>query len=73
MIRLAVFLVDGLRTAEDVVQDAFAAICRRHGSRLDSLQDAHAYLHTSEVNAANPRSQAGNRSRAPQGGPGVPF
>ncbi|MEU8823219.1 sigma-70 family RNA polymerase sigma factor [Streptomyces sp. NPDC048636] len=52
MIRLAVSLVDDRHTAEDVVQEAFAAVCRRHGSRLDSLQDAHAYLHTAVVNGA---------------------
>ncbi|WP_432588236.1 sigma-70 family RNA polymerase sigma factor [Streptomyces sp. HD1123-B1] len=52
MVRLAVSLVDDRHTAEDVVQDAFAAVCRRHGARLDSLQDAHAYLHTAVINAA---------------------
>ncbi|MEV0278054.1 sigma-70 family RNA polymerase sigma factor [Streptomyces sp. NPDC050610] len=52
MVRLAVFLVDDRHTAEDVVQDAFTAVCRRHGASLDDLQDAAAYLHTAVVNAA---------------------
>ncbi|KOG85425.1 RNA polymerase, partial [Streptomyces varsoviensis] len=52
MVRLAVFLVDDRHTAEDVVQDAFTAVCRRHGAALDDLQDAAAYLHTAVVNAA---------------------
>ncbi|OEU96239.1 SigE family RNA polymerase sigma factor [Streptomyces oceani] len=52
MVRLAVFLVDDRHTAEDVVQDAFAAVCRRHGTALDDLNDAAAYLRTAVVNAA---------------------
>lgn len=52
MVRLALFLVDDLHTAEDVVQDAFAAVCRTHGTSLDGLQDPGAYLHTAVVNAA---------------------
>ncbi|WP_326767125.1 sigma-70 family RNA polymerase sigma factor [Streptomyces sp. NBC_01591] len=52
MVRLALFLVDDLHTAEDVVQDAFAAVCRSHGTSLDGLQDPGAYLHTAVVNAA---------------------
>ncbi|MEU2873252.1 sigma-70 family RNA polymerase sigma factor [Streptomyces olivoreticuli] len=52
MVRLALFLVDDLHTAEDVVQDAFAAICRTHGTSLDGLQDPGAYLHTAVVNAS---------------------
>ncbi|RYJ30817.1 RNA polymerase ECF-subfamily sigma factor [Streptomyces sp. L-9-10] len=52
MVRLALFLVDDLHTAEDVVQDAFAAVCRHHGTSLDGLQDPAAYLHTAVVNAA---------------------
>ncbi|MDH6130332.1 sigma-70 family RNA polymerase sigma factor [Kitasatospora sp. GP82] len=52
MVRLARFLVDDLHTAEDVVQDAFAAVCRTHGTSLDGLQDPGAYLHTAVVNAA---------------------
>ncbi|MCD2466428.1 sigma-70 family RNA polymerase sigma factor [Streptomyces sp. MBT42] len=52
MVRLALFLVDDLHTAEDVVQDAFAAVCRTYGTSLHGLQDPGAYLHTAVVNAA---------------------
>jgi RNA polymerase sigma-70 factor (sigma-E family) len=52
LVRLAVLLVDDLPTAEDVVQDAFTALFRRHGRRLASLDDPEAYLRTSVVNAA---------------------
>ncbi|MFE7428076.1 RNA polymerase sigma factor [Streptomyces sp. NPDC057545] len=52
MVRLALFLVDDLHTAEDVVQDAFAAVCRMYGTSLDGLQDPGAYLYTAVVNAA---------------------
>ncbi|MFR9787448.1 RNA polymerase sigma factor [Streptomyces sp. MB22_4] len=52
LVRLAVLLVDDLPTAEDVVQDAFTALFRRHGHRLASLDDPEAYLRTSVVNAA---------------------
>ncbi|MEU0845151.1 SigE family RNA polymerase sigma factor [Streptomyces sp. NPDC005962] len=76
MIRLAVFLVDDPHTAEDVVQDAFAAVCRRHGARLDDLQDAHAYLHTAVVNAARSVLRRRRTARAytpPYQGPGAPV
>jgi RNA polymerase sigma-70 factor (sigma-E family) len=52
MVRLALFLVDDLHTAEDVVQDAFTAVYRRHGSTLGDLNDAAAYLTTAVCNAA---------------------
>ena len=52
LVRLAMLLVDDLPTAEDVVQDAFAALLRRHGRRLAGLEDAEAYLRTSVVNTA---------------------
>ncbi|GAA3162090.1 MULTISPECIES: RNA polymerase sigma factor [Streptomyces] len=52
MVRLAVLLVDDRATAEDVVQDAFTALCRRHGERLEEVDNALAYLRTSVVNAA---------------------
>ncbi|WP_037860413.1 RNA polymerase sigma factor [Streptomyces sp. NRRL S-340] len=52
LVRLAVLLVDDLPTAEDVVQDAFTALLRRHGHRLERLDDPEAYLRTSVVNAA---------------------
>ncbi|MEU2379388.1 RNA polymerase sigma factor [Streptomyces misionensis] len=52
LVRLAVLLVDDLPTAEDVVQDAFTALLRRHGHRLAALDDPEAYLRTSVVNTA---------------------
>ncbi|MYQ69053.1 SigE family RNA polymerase sigma factor [Streptomyces sp. SID4950] len=52
LVRLALLLVDDLPTAEDVVQDAFAALMRRHGRRLAELDDPEAYLRTSVINAA---------------------
>ncbi|MEU1466196.1 SigE family RNA polymerase sigma factor [Streptomyces sp. NPDC005727] len=52
LVRLAVLLVDDVPTAEDVVQDAFTALFRRHGHRLGSLDDPEAYLRTSVVNGA---------------------
>ncbi|MFD8809134.1 SigE family RNA polymerase sigma factor [Streptomyces sp. NPDC059597] len=76
MVRLAAFLVDDLHTAEDVVQDAFAAVCRRHGERLDNVQDAHAYLHTAVVNAARSVLRRRRTARAytpPYQGPGAPV
>ncbi|MET7288838.1 SigE family RNA polymerase sigma factor [Streptomyces sp. NPDC005573] len=76
MVRLAAFLVDDLHTAEDVVQDAFAAVCRRHGERLDDLQNAHAYLHTAVVNAARSVLRRRRTARAytpPHQGPGAPV
>ncbi len=45
-------LVDDLPTAEDVVQDAFTALFRRHGGTLAGLADPEAYLRTSVVNGA---------------------
>ncbi|MFF3560888.1 RNA polymerase sigma factor [Streptomyces sp. NPDC002574] len=52
LVRLALFLVDDLPTAEDVVQDAFAALYRRHGERLAGVDDPEAYVRTSVVNGA---------------------
>ncbi|MEU6325902.1 SigE family RNA polymerase sigma factor [Streptomyces sp. NPDC047049] len=52
MVRLAVLLVDDRATAEDVVQDAFAALYKRHGERLGEVDNALAYLRTAVVNAA---------------------
>ncbi|GAA2698153.1 hypothetical protein ACFY9G_37225 [Streptomyces anthocyanicus] len=39
LVRLAVLLVDEVPTAEDVVQDAFTAVYRRHGPRLRGLDN----------------------------------
>ncbi|UZJ30324.1 RNA polymerase sigma factor [Streptomyces endophytica] len=52
MVRLAVLLVDDRATAEDVVQDAFTALYKRHGERLADVDNALAYLRTAVVNAA---------------------
>ncbi|MEU4609209.1 SigE family RNA polymerase sigma factor [Streptomyces umbrinus] len=52
LVRLALLLVDDLPTAEDVVQDVFAALCRRHGERLTGLDNPDAYLRTSVVNTS---------------------
>ncbi|AEY85460.1 RNA polymerase ECF subfamily sigma-24 subunit [Streptomyces hygroscopicus subsp. jinggangensis 5008] len=51
-VRLAVLLVDDLPTAEDVVQDAFTALVRRHGPALTNVDDPEAYLRVSVVNRA---------------------
>jgi RNA polymerase sigma-70 factor (sigma-E family) len=52
LVRLAVLLVDDLPTAEDIVQDVFAALYRRHGPDLRSIADPHAYLTAGVMNAA---------------------
>ncbi|GAA0254146.1 SigE family RNA polymerase sigma factor [Cryptosporangium japonicum] len=52
LVRLAVLLVDDLATAEDVVQDAFAAAYRRHGAAFSGVENPDAYLNTAVVNAA---------------------
>ncbi|MFI8449364.1 RNA polymerase sigma factor [Streptomyces erythrochromogenes] len=52
MVRLAVLLVDDLATAEDVVQDAFTALYRRHGEQITEVDNALGYLRTSVVNTA---------------------
>ncbi|MFG2138917.1 RNA polymerase sigma factor [Streptomyces sp. NPDC048650] len=52
MVRLAILLVDDRATAEDVVQDAFAALYKRHGEHLGEVDNALAYLRTAVVNAA---------------------
>lgn len=52
LVRLALLLVDDLPTAEDVVQDAFAALFRRYGGQLAGLDDPEAYVRTCVVNAA---------------------
>ncbi|MFJ8312042.1 MULTISPECIES: RNA polymerase sigma factor [unclassified Streptomyces] len=76
MVRLALFLVDDLPTAEDVVQDAFAAVCRMYGTSLDGLQDPGAYLRTAVVNAARSVLRRRRTSRAyipPHQGYGPPV
>ncbi|WP_435845643.1 RNA polymerase sigma factor [Streptomyces exfoliatus] len=76
MVRLALFLVDDLHTAEDVVQDAFTALCRTHGSSLHGLGDPGAYLHTAVVNAARSVLRRRRTARAytpPHPGSGAPV
>jgi RNA polymerase sigma-70 factor (sigma-E family) len=51
LVRLAVLLVDDLATAEDVVQDAFAGLVRRHASGAD-VDHLLAYLRAAVVNNA---------------------
>ena len=51
MVRLAVLLVDDRETAEDVVQEAFAALHRKWGS-LTSTDAAVGYLRTCVVNGS---------------------
>ncbi|MFD8948357.1 RNA polymerase sigma factor [Streptomyces xanthophaeus] len=52
MVRLAVLLVDDLATAEDVVQDAFTAMYRRHGEHIGEVDNALGYLRTAVVNTS---------------------
>ncbi|MFA7761997.1 RNA polymerase sigma factor [Streptomyces sp. NPDC048723] len=52
MVRLAVLLVDDLATAEDVVQDAFTALYRRHGEQINEVDNALGYLRTAVVNTS---------------------
>ena len=52
LVRLAVLMVDDLPTAEDVVQDVFARLHRRHGSVLRDVADPNAYLTAGVMNAA---------------------
>ncbi|MFI5758647.1 SigE family RNA polymerase sigma factor [Streptomyces sp. NPDC051569] len=68
LVRLALLLVDDLPTAEDVVQDAFAALFRRHGDRLTGLDDPEAYVRTSVVNGARSvlRRRRTVRAHAPE-------
>src|SRR5437868_6387570 len=51
LVRLALLLVDDLETAEDVVQDAFAAVHRRW-SAIAAPEAALGYLRTSVVNGS---------------------
>ena len=49
LVRLAILLVDDLASAEDVVQDAFAALTRRHRT-VEDPSKALAFLRVSVVN-----------------------
>ncbi|MEU1120926.1 MULTISPECIES: SigE family RNA polymerase sigma factor [unclassified Streptomyces] len=52
LVRLAVLLVDDIPTAEDVVQEAFAGLYRRHGNAFDRIVDPEAYVRRSVVNTS---------------------
>jgi RNA polymerase sigma-70 factor (sigma-E family) len=64
-VRLARLLVDDKETAEDVVQDAFAALYRRWGS-LGSTDAAGAYLRTAVVNGSRSALRRRRTARASQ-------
>lgn len=63
LVRLAVLLVDDVASAEDVVQDAFAALARRPGAVRDPSK-ALAYLRVSVVNAARSALRRRGTARA---------
>ncbi len=52
LVRLAVLMVDDLPTAEDIVQDVFTRLYRRHGTGLGAVADPNAYLVSAVMNAA---------------------
>ncbi|XVU23222.1 RNA polymerase sigma factor [Actinoplanes sp. CA-054009] len=52
LVRLAVLMVDDLHTAEDIVQDVFTRLYRRHGAGLAGVADPEAYLVSAVMNAA---------------------
>lgn len=64
LVRLAVLMVDDLATAEDVVQDVFAALYRRHGPDLHGVTDPNAYLITGVTNAARSALRRRRTARA---------
>ena len=63
LVRLAVLLVDDVASAEDVVQDAFAALARRPGAVRDPSK-ALAYLRVSVVNTARSALRRRRTARA---------
>ena len=63
LVRLAVLLVDDVASAEDVVQDAFAALARRPDAVRDPSR-ALAYLRVSVVNAARSALRRRRTARA---------
>ncbi|WP_341924488.1 SigE family RNA polymerase sigma factor [Nocardioides psychrotolerans] len=63
MVRLAMLLVDDLASAEDVVQDAFAAMAARRGT-LDDRGAALAYLRISVVNGSRSALRRRRTARA---------
>ena len=63
LVRLAVLLVDDFASAEDVVQDAFAALARRPHAVRDPSK-ARAYQRTSVVNTARSALRRRRTARA---------
>ncbi|HYJ26477.1 MAG TPA: SigE family RNA polymerase sigma factor [Nocardioides sp.] len=63
LVRLAILLVDDLASAEDVVQDAFAALSRRPDAVKDPSK-ALAYLRVSVVNTARSALRRRRTARA---------
>ena len=64
LVRLAVLMVDDLPTAEDIVQDVFTALYRRHGADLRTVDDPHAYLTAGVMNAARSALRRRRTARA---------
>ncbi|GAA2607274.1 RNA polymerase sigma24 factor [Paractinoplanes durhamensis] len=52
LIRMAVLMVDDQPTAEDIVQDVFTRLYRRHRDDLSAVADPYAYLISGVMNAA---------------------
>nr|WP_067506336.1 sigma-70 family RNA polymerase sigma factor [Actinoplanes sp. TFC3] len=64
LVRLAVLMVDDLATAEDIVQDVFAALYRKHGAWLRTVADPDAYLTSGVMNAARSALRRRRTARA---------
>jgi RNA polymerase sigma-70 factor (sigma-E family) len=64
LVRMAVLMVDDLATAEDIVQEAFAKLWRRHGADLRGVDDPGAYLTTAVLNAARSALRRRRSARA---------
>ena len=64
LVRLAILMVDDLPTAEDIVQDVFAALYRRHGADLRTVDDPHRYLTAGVMNAARSALRRRRTARA---------
>ena len=64
LVRLAVLMVDDLETAEDIVQDVFARLYRRHGADLRTVADPDAYLTSGVMNAARSALRRRRTARA---------
>jgi len=63
LVRLAILLVDDLASAEDVVQDAFAALARRPEAVKDPSKTL-AYLRVSVINTARSALRRRRTARA---------